>query len=75
MYVFIHKTHVKMATATQSIRFIGPTPSTGAGNLDALNTVLADLCTRGSTKVKRLLFILIIVVARGTCGIRVWSGL
>lgn len=39
-----------MATATQSIRFIGPAPSSGAGNLDALNTVLADLCTRGSTK-------------------------
>lgn len=40
-----------MATATQSIRFIGPAPSTGAGNLDALNRVLADLCTRGSPKV------------------------
>lgn len=39
-----------MATATQSIRFTGPASSTGAGNLDALNRVLADLCTRGNPK-------------------------
>ncbi|KAL3515383.1 hypothetical protein ACH5RR_022285 [Cinchona calisaya] len=39
-----------MATAAQSIRFTGPAPSTGAGNLDALNRALADLCTRGSPK-------------------------
>nr|XP_027112687.1 serine/threonine-protein kinase TOR [Coffea arabica] len=39
-----------MATATQSIRFTGPASSTGAGNLDTLNRVLADLCTRGHPK-------------------------
>ncbi|CDO97313.1 unnamed protein product [Coffea canephora] len=39
-----------MATATQSIRFTGPASSTGASNLDTLNRVLADLCTRGHPK-------------------------
>lgn len=39
-----------MATATQAIRFAAPASSTGAGNLDALNRVLADLCTRGNPK-------------------------
>ncbi|KAL2477393.1 Serine/threonine-protein kinase TOR [Forsythia ovata] len=35
-----------LATATQSLRFIPPATANGAGNLDALNRVLADLCTR-----------------------------
>ncbi|KAL2477399.1 Serine/threonine-protein kinase TOR [Forsythia ovata] len=35
-----------LATTTQSLRFIPPAAATGAGNLDALNRVLADLCTR-----------------------------
>ncbi|KAL3538768.1 hypothetical protein ACH5RR_002134 [Cinchona calisaya] len=39
-----------MATAAQTIRYTGPAPSSGAGNLDALNRVLADFCTRGSPK-------------------------
>ncbi|XAR52952.1 Non-specific serine/threonine protein kinase [Bertholletia excelsa] len=39
-----------MATAAQSIRFAGATTSAGGGNLDALNRVLADLCTRGNPK-------------------------
>ncbi|KAK7308127.1 hypothetical protein VNO77_41724 [Canavalia gladiata] len=36
-----------MATASQSHRYIGP-PSVGPG--DALNRILADLCTRGNPK-------------------------
>ncbi|XP_059653076.1 serine/threonine-protein kinase TOR-like isoform X1 [Cornus florida] len=39
-----------MATSSQSIRFGGPATATGAGNVDALNRVLADLCTRGPPK-------------------------
>uniref|UniRef100_A0A5B7BS83 Serine/threonine-protein kinase TOR n=1 Tax=Davidia involucrata TaxID=16924 RepID=A0A5B7BS83_DAVIN len=39
-----------MATTSQSIRFGGPVTGTGAGNLDALNRVLADLCTKGNPK-------------------------
>ncbi|GMQ01213.1 hypothetical protein CsSME_00047925 [Camellia sinensis var. sinensis] len=35
-----------MASTSQSIRFSGPGTGSGAGNLDALNRVLADLCTR-----------------------------
>ncbi|KAL8541637.1 hypothetical protein ACS0TY_002778 [Phlomoides rotata] len=39
-----------LATTAQSIRYIAPAASTGASNLDALNRVLADLCTRGNPK-------------------------
>ncbi|XP_052193242.1 serine/threonine-protein kinase TOR isoform X2 [Diospyros lotus] len=39
-----------MAVASQSIRFCGTAAGTGAGNLDALNRILADLCTRGNPK-------------------------
>ncbi|QCD91891.1 FKBP12-rapamycin complex-associated protein [Vigna unguiculata] len=38
-----------MATASQSHRYIGP-PSVGPGPGDALNRILADLCTRGTPK-------------------------
>ncbi|KAL5182201.1 Serine/threonine-protein kinase TOR [Glycine soja] len=38
-----------MATASQSHRYIGP-PSVGPGPGDALNRILADLCTRGNPK-------------------------
>ncbi|KAL3350416.1 hypothetical protein AABB24_023072 [Solanum stoloniferum] len=37
-----------MATTVQAIRY--PVATTGAGNIDALNRVLADLCTRGNPK-------------------------
>ncbi|XP_019226684.1 PREDICTED: serine/threonine-protein kinase TOR isoform X2 [Nicotiana attenuata] len=37
-----------MATTSQAIRY--PVATTGAGNIDALNRVLADLCTRGNPK-------------------------
>ncbi|KAK1369657.1 Serine/threonine-protein kinase TOR [Heracleum sosnowskyi] len=36
-------------TAVQSHRFCGPPVATASGNLDALNRVLADLCTRDTT--------------------------
>ncbi|KAK3011996.1 hypothetical protein RJ639_011254, partial [Escallonia herrerae] len=39
-----------MTTAVQPHRFCGPATGTGGGNLDALNRVLADLCTRGAPK-------------------------
>ncbi|KAI8028412.1 Serine/threonine-protein kinase TOR [Camellia lanceoleosa] len=40
-----------MTSTSQSIiRFCGPATGTGGGNLDALNRVLADLCTRGTPK-------------------------
>ncbi|CAK9144989.1 unnamed protein product [Ilex paraguariensis] len=39
-----------MAATAQSIRFGGAVPATTAGNLDALNRVLADLCTKGNQK-------------------------
>ncbi|XP_011088032.1 serine/threonine-protein kinase TOR [Sesamum indicum] len=39
-----------MATTSQSIRYIGPAPATNAGNMDALNRVLAELCVRGNPK-------------------------
>ncbi|KAM7479086.1 hypothetical protein LguiA_027299 [Lonicera macranthoides] len=40
-----------MATTSQSHRFCGPpATATGAGNIDALNKVLADLCTKGNPK-------------------------
>ncbi|CAA2983774.1 serine threonine- kinase TOR isoform X1 [Olea europaea subsp. europaea] len=35
-----------LSTTSQSLRFIPLAAATGAGNLDALNRVLADLCTR-----------------------------
>ncbi|XP_047147730.1 serine/threonine-protein kinase TOR isoform X1 [Vigna umbellata] len=38
-----------MATASQSHRYTGP-PSAGPGPGDALNRILADLCTRGTPK-------------------------
>ncbi|KAH7665067.1 Non-specific serine/threonine protein kinase protein [Dioscorea alata] len=38
-----------MAVATASIRY-GPVASGGGGSLDALNRILADLCTRGNPK-------------------------
>ncbi|KAH1223091.1 Serine/threonine-protein kinase TOR [Glycine max] len=38
-----------MATASQSHRYIGP-PSVAPGPGDALNRILADLCTRGNPK-------------------------
>ncbi|KAH1267835.1 Serine/threonine-protein kinase TOR [Glycine max] len=44
-----------MATASQSHRYIGP-PSVGPGPGDALNRILADLCTRGNPKVISSLF-------------------
>ncbi|XP_010315169.1 serine/threonine-protein kinase TOR isoform X1 [Solanum lycopersicum] len=37
-----------MAATVQAIRY--PVATTGAGNIDALNRVLADLCTRGNPK-------------------------
>ncbi|MCD7451121.1 hypothetical protein HAX54_009733 [Datura stramonium] len=37
-----------MATPVQAIRY--PVATTGAGNIDALNRVLADLCIRGNPK-------------------------
>ncbi|KAG5625291.1 hypothetical protein H5410_010509 [Solanum commersonii] len=37
-----------MATTVQAIRY--PVATTGAGNIDALNRVLADLCSRGNPK-------------------------
>lgn len=37
-----------MTTTAQAIRY--PVATTGAGNIDALNRVLADLCTRGNPK-------------------------
>ncbi|CAN4107823.1 unnamed protein product [Withania somnifera] len=37
-----------MATTSQAIRY--PVATTGAGNIDALNRVLADFCTRGNPK-------------------------
>ncbi|GLT58139.1 hypothetical protein SLA2020_310590 [Shorea laevis] len=41
-----------MATTWQSLRFVGPVASgPGGGSFDALNRILADLCTRGSPKV------------------------
>ncbi|CAL5329434.1 unnamed protein product [Camellia sinensis] len=40
-----------MTSTSQSIiRFCGPATGTGGSNLDALNRVLADLCTRGTPK-------------------------
>ncbi|KAH7836314.1 hypothetical protein Vadar_034584 [Vaccinium darrowii] len=39
-----------MASTSQSIRFCGPATGTAGGNLDALNRVLADLCTRDNPK-------------------------
>ncbi|XP_017224295.1 serine/threonine-protein kinase TOR isoform X2 [Daucus carota subsp. sativus] len=39
-----------MSTAVQSHRFCAPAAATAAGNQDALNRVLADLCTRGTPK-------------------------
>ena len=40
-----------MASTSQSIRFGGPATATGGGNLEALNRVVADLCTRDNPKV------------------------
>ncbi|PHT30579.1 Serine/threonine-protein kinase TOR [Capsicum baccatum] len=37
-----------MGSSTQAIRY--PVATTGAGNIDALNRVLADLCTRSNPK-------------------------
>ncbi|KAK6945935.1 Phosphatidylinositol 3-/4-kinase, catalytic domain [Dillenia turbinata] len=41
-----------LVATTQSLRYCGPSSSSaaGAGNLDALNRILADLCTRGNPK-------------------------
>ncbi|KAG5526253.1 hypothetical protein RHGRI_032514 [Rhododendron griersonianum] len=39
-----------MASTSQPIRFCGPATASGTGNLDALNRVLADLCTRDNPK-------------------------
>jgi FKBP12-rapamycin complex-associated protein len=39
-----------MTTTSQSHRFCGPATPTGAGNIDALNRVLADLCVKGIPK-------------------------
>ncbi|PRQ22228.1 putative non-specific serine/threonine protein kinase [Rosa chinensis] len=40
-----------MAVAVQSLRFGGPvTAAPGSGSFDALNRILADLCTRGNPK-------------------------
>lgn len=40
-----------MATTSQSLRFLAPVASApGGGSLDALNRILADLCTRGNPK-------------------------
>ncbi|KAK2968905.1 hypothetical protein RJ640_018597, partial [Escallonia rubra] len=39
-----------MTTAVQPHRFCGPATGTGGGNLEAVNRVLADLCTRGAPK-------------------------
>lgn len=47
-----------LATMTQSVRFIPPAAVTGAGYLDSLNRLLADLCTR-NPKVCCPFFILI----------------
>jgi FKBP12-rapamycin complex-associated protein len=42
-----------MASTSQSLRFlVGPaTTASGGGSFDALNRILADLCTRGNPKV------------------------
>lgn len=41
-----------MASTSQSLRYIGPpAPGAGGGSLDALNRILADLCTHGNPKV------------------------
>ncbi|KAH9655481.1 serine/threonine-protein kinase TOR [Citrus sinensis] len=40
-----------MASTSQSLRYIGPpAPGAGGGSLDALNRILADLCTHGNPK-------------------------
>ncbi|PIN07839.1 DNA-dependent protein kinase [Handroanthus impetiginosus] len=39
-----------LATTGQSIRYIAPASATGAGNLESLNRVLADLCIRGNPR-------------------------
>ncbi|KAJ4716092.1 Serine/threonine-protein kinase TOR [Melia azedarach] len=40
-----------MASTSQSLRYIGPGPSgPGGGSFDALNRILADLCTHGNPK-------------------------
>ncbi|XP_010245613.1 PREDICTED: serine/threonine-protein kinase TOR isoform X2 [Nelumbo nucifera] len=39
-----------MAAAATSIRYGGAASASGGGSLDALNRILADLCTRGSPK-------------------------
>lgn len=40
-----------MASTSQSVRFCGPSSSgPGGGSFDALNRILADLCTRGNPK-------------------------
>ncbi|PSS02733.1 Serine/threonine-protein kinase [Actinidia chinensis var. chinensis] len=39
-----------MGSTSQSIRFGAPTTATGGGNVEALNRVLADLCTRDNPK-------------------------
>ena len=42
-----------MASTAQSIRFGAPAAAAAAGSsLDALNRILADLCTRGPPKVQ-----------------------
>lgn len=41
-----------MASTSQSLRYIGPPASgAGGGSFDALNRILADLCTHGNPKV------------------------
>lgn len=44
----------EMAAPAQSYRFGGPaTTAAAAGNIETLNRVLADLCTRGAPKVNQ----------------------
>ncbi|PHT29653.1 Serine/threonine-protein kinase TOR [Capsicum baccatum] len=43
-----------MGSSSQAIRY--PVATTGAGNINALNRVLADLCTRSNPKVSRAFF-------------------
>lgn len=44
-----------MAASGQSLRFCGPgSAGPSGGSFDALNRILADLCTRGSPKVSTL---------------------
>lgn len=48
-----------MASTSQSLRYIGPVPSgPGGGSFDALNRILADLCTHGNPKVCEVVFCL-----------------